>query len=52
MEVSPFKIVVPDKVLEDLRRRLEDVRWPDEIPNSGWDYGRNLDYLKELVEYW
>ena len=39
-------------MLDDLRRRLETVRWPDEIPNSGWDYGTNLDYLKELVEYW
>ena len=52
MEVNAFKIEVPDEVLEDLRRRLETVRWPDQIPNSGWDYGSNLDYLKELVEYW
>jgi len=33
-------------------RRLETVRWPDQIPNSGWDYGSNLDYLNELVECW
>ena len=52
MEVNAFKIEVGDKVLDDLRRRLETVRWPDQIPNSGWDYGSNLDYLKELVEYW
>ena len=49
MEVNPFTINVPDKVLEDLSRRLENVRWPDQIPVSGWDYGCNLDYLKELV---
>ncbi len=52
MEVNAFKIEVGNKVLDDLRRRLETVRWPDQIPNSGWDYGSNLDYLKELVEYW
>ncbi len=52
MDVKAFKIQVEDKVLDDLRRRLETVRWPDQIPNSGWDYGSNLDYLKELVEYW
>ena len=39
-------------VLDDLRQRLADTRWPDEIPNSGWDYGSNLDYVKGLVEYW
>lgn len=52
MEVQPFKVAVDDWVMEDLRRRLASTRWPDEIPASGWDYGSNLAYLKELVEYW
>ena len=52
MGTQPFKIAVDDAVLDDLRRRLADTRWPDEIKASGWDYGTNLDYLKELVEYW
>ena len=48
----PFEIAVDDKVLDDLRERLAQTRWPDEIPGSAWDYGSNLDYIKELVEYW
>jgi pimeloyl-ACP methyl ester carboxylesterase len=52
MEVQPFKVAVDDWVMEDLRRRLAGTRWPDEIPASGWDYGSDLAYLKELVEYW
>ena len=52
MEVRPFTIHVSDDVLEDLRRRLGDTRFPDEIPGAGWDYGSNLDYLKALVHYW
>ena len=52
MDVKPFKIQVPDEVLTDLRERLADTRWSDEIPGSGWDYGTNLSYLKELVDYW
>ena len=52
MEVKPFKIAVEEGVLDDLRQRLADTRWPDEIPASGWDYGSNLDYVKGLVEYW
>jgi len=52
MDVRPFTIAVEDSVLEDLQQRLADTRWPDEIPNTGWDYGSNLGYLKELVEYW
>ena len=52
MDVRPFTIAIEDGVLEDLQKRLADTRWPDEIPNTGWDYGSNLGYLKELVEYW
>ena len=52
MSVNPFTINVSDNVLEDLQKRLSLTRWPDEIPGSGWGYGTNLDYLKELVSYW
>ncbi len=52
MDVQPFKIQVPDETLTDLQERLAQTRWPDEIPGSDWDYGTNLAYLKELVDYW
>ena len=52
MAVQPFKVEVSDSVLDDLRARLERTRWPDELPGTKWDYGSNLDYIKELVEYW
>ena len=52
MEIEPFTIDVPQSVLDDLAVRLAEVRWPDEIPGSGWDYGTNEDYLRGLVEYW
>ena len=52
MGVQPYKIEIPDSVLDDLKSRLERTRWPDELPGTGWDYGSNLDYVKELVEYW
>ena len=49
---EPFTINVPDSILTDLQERLDRVRWPGEVPDTGWDYGANLAYLKELVEYW
>lgn len=52
MQIEPFTIAVPEDVLVDLRTRLARTRLPDEIPGSGWDYGTNLDYLRELVAYW
>ena len=52
MTLNPFTITIPESVLLDLRQRLNNVRWPDELPGVSWDYGSNLDYLKELVRYW
>ncbi len=52
MNMEPFQVHVPDDVLEDLKQRLAETRWPDEIIDSGWDYGSNLGYVKELCEYW
>ena len=50
--MEPFTIAVSDAALDDLRHRLGQTRWPDEMPGTGWEYGSNLDYIKELVEYW
>jgi hypothetical protein len=52
MNIQPFEVHIPDIILYDLQERLADIRWPDEIPDSGWNYGTNLGYLKELVDYW
>jgi pimeloyl-ACP methyl ester carboxylesterase len=52
MQTERFKIKIPDTVVPDLNRRLKNTRWPDEIPGSDWDYGTNLAYLKQLVDYW
>jgi microsomal epoxide hydrolase len=50
--VQPFSIEIPEATLRDLRERLARTRWPDEVRDSGWDYGTNLAYLTNLVAYW
>lgn len=50
--VEPFQIDVPEAELEDLHARLDRTRWPDELPDTGWDYGVPQAYLRELVGYW
>jgi pimeloyl-ACP methyl ester carboxylesterase len=49
---SPFEIHVEDAVLDDLRRRIEGTRWPDEIPGMDWELGVELSYARELADYW
>ena len=52
MSIQPFQLNVPQATLDDLRERLAHTRWPDEIEGAGWDYGTNLQYMQELVDYW
>jgi pimeloyl-ACP methyl ester carboxylesterase len=52
MKPKPFQIKVPHPVLTDLKKRLKQTRWPDEVKGANWDYGTNLGYLKKLVAYW
>ncbi|MEU4397196.1 epoxide hydrolase family protein [Micromonospora orduensis] len=50
--MRPFRIEFPQSDLDDLKRRIDSTRWPDEIPGVGWDRGVPLGYLKELAGYW
>lgn len=47
-----FTINIGSTVLDDLKARLGSVRWIDEVPDTGWNYGTNKAYLKELCGYW
>lgn len=50
--IESFRIDVPQADLDDLHRRLDATRWPDELPGVGWTRGVPLAYLKELADYW
>jgi pimeloyl-ACP methyl ester carboxylesterase len=50
--IEPFRIHVDGAVLDDLAHRLARTRLPDEIADTGWEYGISLGYLGDLVAYW
>lgn len=50
--MESFHIHLADDVLDDLRSRLRRTRWPDQIPNIGWQQGTELEWLQSLVAYW
>ncbi|GAA1582085.1 epoxide hydrolase family protein [Kribbella karoonensis] len=52
MTIEPFRLDVPETELDDLRLRLDLVRWPSELPGAGWSRGVPLDYLRDLLAYW
>ncbi len=51
-EIIPFTIDVPDDVLDDLRRRLHNTRWPEAELVDDWSQGIPLSYVQEVCDYW
>ncbi len=52
MAIEKFTVKMPETALDDLKRRLDLTRWPDELPGADWAFGTNLAYMKSLVAYW
>ncbi|MED5412125.1 MAG: epoxide hydrolase [Pseudomonadota bacterium] len=50
--ITPFEIAISDEDLQDLRERLQRTRLPDQLNEVSWEYGSDLDYMREILGYW
>ena len=50
--ITPYRISVSKAKLDRLKQKLALTDFPDELDDSGWDYGAPLDKIKELAKYW
>ena len=55
-EIQSFRIEVPQEQLDDLQKRLQHARWPEQETVAGteapWSQGIPLHYTQELARYW
>jgi len=51
-DIRPFRIDVDDATLQHIRNRVAQFPWHEMPDDGGWDYGTNLDYLREFCAYW
>ncbi|XP_031835128.1 juvenile hormone epoxide hydrolase 1 [Nomia melanderi] len=52
-EIRPFKINVPNTVLEDLKYRLAHRRpYVEPLEEAAWTYGISTKYLNTVLNYW
>jgi len=51
-DIVPFKISISDASISDLKMRLAQTRWPDQIPGTDWRYGAKTSYIQSLCDYW
>jgi pimeloyl-ACP methyl ester carboxylesterase len=50
--IEPFTLDVEPAALDDLRRRLQAVRWPDAATTDDWSQGVPLATMQRLRAYW
>ncbi|MEZ5262659.1 MAG: epoxide hydrolase [Acidimicrobiales bacterium] len=51
-QITPFRIAVDDDVLEDLRARLRNTRWPEAELVDDWSQGVPLAWVQDMCRYW
>jgi pimeloyl-ACP methyl ester carboxylesterase len=52
VRIEPFRIHVADEVLDDLRERIRRTRWPDLPPAPGFEYGFEIEELRQILAAW
>lgn len=50
--MEPFTVAVDQAVLDDLHRRLDNARLPNQVHGVGWEQGTERDFLVELLDHW
>jgi epoxide hydrolase len=51
-EMKTFEVSVPAAAVDDLRRRLEHTRWPDQLDGTSWEYGTDKRFVEMLCRHW
>jgi pimeloyl-ACP methyl ester carboxylesterase len=50
--IRPFQVTVPDEALTDLRRRINETKWPEREPVADASQGVQLATMQKLARYW
>jgi pimeloyl-ACP methyl ester carboxylesterase len=51
-EIRPFEVEIPEEQIDDLRRRVDAMRWPSKELVDDRSQGVQLATLKALADYW
>jgi pimeloyl-ACP methyl ester carboxylesterase len=51
-EIRPFRVDIPDKALDDLRRRVSATNWPEKETVADQSQGVPLAMIQNLARYW
>lgn len=47
-----FTLDVPEKTIAEIKKRVAAFPWHEMPDDGGWEYGVNLNYMREFCTYW
>ena len=50
--MKPFKIDISEEILQNIYSKVKNYQWHEMPDDGGWNYGTNLDYMKNFSKYW
>ena len=50
--IEPFAVAVQQADVDDRDNRLDNARWPTQLPSVDWTRGISRDYLMDPASYW
>ncbi|MGE0487023.1 MAG: epoxide hydrolase family protein [Gammaproteobacteria bacterium] len=51
-DITPFRIAIPQRALDDLAQRLALTRWPEPELVADWSQGVPAAWLRRVFDYW
>ena len=51
-DIQKVHLSIPEEILDALRRRLEQTRWPEAETTTDWSQGVPLTRMRALIKHW
>ena len=49
--IKPFKVDISEENLQNIYSKVKNYQWHEMPDDGGWNYGTNLDYMKDFSKY-
>ena len=52
MDINAFEINFSDLEIQNVKTKVASFPWHEMPKDGGWSFGTNIDYMKNLADYW
>ena len=52
MDINTFEINFSDVEIQNVKTKVASFPWHEMPKDGGWSFGTNIDYMKNLADYW